>query len=211
MRSLLSIFLIAVLASTTSVAGAEVSREFAFRVSLDDKEVGSQYFRLNEKDGKLQMETEADLAVKMLFVTVYRYLHRNVETWEDGCLTGIESSTRVNGKKLAVNGERQDDYFEVRASGEGARLPECVMSFAYWDPRFLEQPRLLNSQSGEYVPITVSEPVSDERIVRGETEPARRYHLTAGDIDLQLWYSLDERWLALESRVRGRTLRYELL
>jgi len=212
MKNLLTIFLLGVLVMSIGEAAAAESREWAFRVSLDDKEVGSHYFRIDEKDGKTRLETEADLAVKMLLITVYRYLHRNVESWEDGCLTGIESSTKVNGKTQAVSGQRQGDFFNVRSSGESVRLPECVMSFAYWNPEILKEARLLNSQNGEYVEVDVSGPVYDERLVRDQTLPAQRYRLNAGDIDLKLWYSLDDQWLALESKMRGgRVLSYELM
>jgi len=41
---------------------------------------------------------------------------------------------------------------------------------------------------------------------------ARKYHLAAGELDLHLWYSNEDEWLALESRTKGnRVLSYELL
>ena len=86
------------------------------------------------------------------------------------------------------------------------------MTFAYWNPVFLKQAKLLNSQDGKYVAVDVSGPVADELIVRGEPQASRRYRLVAGEIDMQLWYSLDDEWLALESKTEGdRLLRYELL
>lgn len=198
--------------STPAVLHAQELREWDFRVSLDGKEVGSQRFSVLEQDGVTRLETEANLAVKMLFVTVYRYLHRNVETWDGECLAEIETSTKVNGKKLAVKGSRGDGYFEVSGTGDTARLPECVMSFAYWNPQFLNQKKLLNSQDGRYIDVDVSGPVDDQLTVRGETQPAQRYRLVADKIDMQLWYSLDNVWLALESKTGGgRTLQYELL
>ena len=47
--------------------------------------------------------------------------------------------------------------------------------------------------------------------VHGEDTPAQRYRLEARNMKLDLWYSDDQRWLALESTVKGgRKLRYEL-
>lgn len=209
MQNLLGIFLMTTLIST---ANATDNSEWTFRVSLDGKDVGSQHFQLQDNNGKIRMETEANLTVKVLFLTVYRYWHQNVETWENGCLNSIETRTKVNGKSMAVKGQRHKDYFAVTEPGDEVRLPACVMSFAYWSPRFLQEERLLNSQTGEYVEVDVSGPVDVEISVRGEMQPARRYQLKAGDIDLQLWYSPDDRWLALESTVGGgRVLSYELM
>jgi hypothetical protein len=85
------------------------------------------------------------------------------------------------------------------------------MSFAYWNPDFLAQPKLLNPQTGEYVAVRVQEAGTDMLEVRGETIPARRYRLTAYEVDLTLWYSDDNEWLGLESVAEGgRIIRYEL-
>ena len=53
---------------------------------------------------------------------------------------------------------------------------------------------------------------SDAGRWRGEQRAAYRYRLAAGELRLDLWYSADREWLALESEVRGgRKLRYELM
>ena len=85
------------------------------------------------------------------------------------------------------------------------------MTFAYWNAEFLDQPRLLNPQTGEYVDVVV-EKVGDEILkVRGQPVAATRFKLTAHDVDLTLWYSLNHEWLALESVAKGgHIIRYEL-
>ena len=63
---------------------------------------------------------------------------------------------------------------------------------------------------GTLLDVDISSPVFEELEVRGESRPSYRYRLAAGAINLDLWYSTDNEWLALESEVRGgRTLRYE--
>ena len=85
------------------------------------------------------------------------------------------------------------------------------MSFAYWNPRFLEQPRLLNPQTGEYVVVEVEELGRDVVELDGREIPARSVRLTARQMDITLWYSEDAEWLALESVAKGgRIIRYEL-
>lgn len=211
MRYLCALFFaLALLAS--ELTGAGHGREWSFRVLLDGKDVGSQHFRLEHTGETVKIETEASIRVKFLFATVFRYSHRNVETWNGDCLQEISSSTRSNNKSLAVSGQRQDGYFSVAGVGGQERLPECVMSFAYWDPAFLDQARLLNPQDGNYLPVDVVGPVADEREVKGSVIPALRYGLNAKNIEIELWYSRDSEWVALESTTKGgRTLRYELL
>ena len=205
---LLSILMMPLLVS----ANTSDDREWSFRVLLDGKPVGSQRFVLSNEDGLTRLETVADFKVKFLFATVYRYLHRNEETWDGDCLAEIRSTTDANGKPYSVLGQQREGFFEVTSDDESEQLPACVSTFAYWDPDFLQRSHLLNTQNGDYLEVEVSEPKSDYRMVRGDRVPAWQYELKAGDLDLKLWYSKDDEWLALESKTRGdRILTYELL
>lgn len=187
-------------------------REWAFRVLLDGKPVGSQRFMLSNEDGLTRLETVADFKVKFLFATVYRYLHRNEETWEGDCLTGIRSTTDANGKPYSVIGQQREGFFELVGDDSSEKLPACISTFAYWNPDFLKHSRLLNTQNGEYLEVEVSEAKPGFRMVRGSRVPALQYELKAGELDLTLWYSTEDEWLALESKTRGdRILTYELL
>jgi len=193
-------------------ASAVENREWSFRILLDGKEVGSQHFMLTDEGGRTRLETVADFKVKFLFATVYRYTHSNVETWEGNCLTEIRSTTDVNGKPFSVKGQKRDGFFELIGEGQQERLPECVMSFAYWNHSMLERSRLLNSQDGEYLDVEISRAEPVFRTIRGEQVAALKYHLVAGELNLHLWYSTENEWLALESTTKGnRVLTYELL
>ena len=84
------------------------------------------------------------------------------------------------------------------------------MSFAYWDPRILEATRLLNSQTGELVPVAVTDQGTETVTVRGAERPATRHRITGPGLSIDLWYA-DGRWVALEALADGgRRLRYEL-
>jgi len=85
------------------------------------------------------------------------------------------------------------------------------MTFAYWNPDFLDQPRLLNPQTGEYLDVLVEEVGVEMLEVRGQPVAATRFKLTANDVDLTIWYSPEFEWLALESVAKGgHIIRYEL-
>ena len=207
-----TILVILVFAYEAAVASPSNKQQWSFRVLLDGKPVGEQNFVVTNENGLTRLETEADFRVKFLFATVYRYEHQNVETWDGNCLTGIESTTDANGQPFSVTGQKKEGYFEVIGEDSRTKLPDCVMSFAYWNPDFLQHERLLNSQNGEYMEVEVSAAQPDTRMVRGERVPALRYQLKAGDLDLRLWYSTNDEWLALESITEGdRVLSYELL
>lgn len=192
-------------------ASGDGQREWQFRVLLDGDEIGYHRFELSQQDGLFRLRSEAEFKVRFLFFDAYSYRHVNEEIWRDDCLQRIDARTRVNGDAIEVRGERGEEGFVVATREQEQVLAECVMSFAYWNPEFLDQERLLNSQTGEYQPVSI-QPVGEEQLrIRGEMVEAIRYSLDADKLDMDLWYTPDRQWLALESETKsGRMLRYEL-
>lgn len=185
-------------------------QQWHFRVFLDEKLIGSHEFTLEQRGDLTEIHSEASFEYKLLFVKLYEYQHQNLETWQGDCLLNIESETDANGKAFAVSGQREAEYFQISARAGESRLPPCVMSFAYWNPDFLEQQQLLNSQTGDYVAIDVKPPEYEKFQYAGQAIEARRYELEAGEMKLALWYSEQDDWLALETEAAGgRVLRYE--
>ena len=194
---------------TGSSAGNE--REWNFRVLLDGNDIGYHNFSLFEEDGSQRLTTEADFRVKFLFITAFRYEHVNHETWRNNCVQEIESRTDENGRQFEVKGSRADNGLAVQANDARIEVPGCVKTFAYWNPDILSEPQLLNSQTGEVLSVDIEKTARETLNVRGEEIPAQRYRLEARNMKLDLWYSDDQQWLALESTVKGgRKLRYEL-
>ena len=197
--------------SSATVAGSATDA-WRFRVYLDEREIGYHHFYLQQAGDVRVLRSEANFEYRLMFVKLFHYEHENRETWNGDCLNSIESRTDSNGEPFRVDGRAEAGYFQVDGSAGEAQLPECVMTFAYWNPAFLDQGRLLNTQNGEFLDVDISPPVAEPLTVRGEQQPSYRYRLEAGELRLDLWYSTNNEWLALESEVRGgRKLRYELL
>jgi hypothetical protein len=208
-RAITALLLMA--SSTVSLAETPVNRTLLFDVFLDGKKIGYHRFDIAGQESNAAVRSEASFDVKFLFVTAFSYRHSAIENWSGGCLDEIEARTDSNGKELSVLGERSGDAFVIDTGGQEAELPECVMSFAYWNPGFLEQPRLLNPQTGEYLDVAVEELGRDVVTLDGREVPARSVRLTARQMDITLWYSENAEWLALESVAKGgRIIRYEL-
>lgn len=181
-----------------------------FKVYLDDKEIGYQNFFVAEHAGMKQLRSVASFEYKLLFLNLFHYQHEASEIWSGDCLQSINARTDANGKPFRVNGRQKQGAFHVKRENGEVSLPECVMSFAFWNPKVLQQTNLLNAQDGELLEVNISNPVFEKLEVLGESRPSFRYRLAAGALDLDLWYSTDNEWLALESEVEGgRTLRYE--
>jgi len=205
----LRILLCALALSALSLdAGAD---EWRFGVYLDGRAIGSHTFRVIEEAQGRRVESDARFTVKFLFFTAYTYEHHARERWDGDCLRALDTRTNDGGDSIRVSGMRRTFGFELRTEQGETTLPTCVMTFAYWNPDILRQPRLLNAQTGELQDVRV-EPLGEEVLtVLGEPRAAHRYALHTEKFRIDVWYDADERWVQLESLTdNGRLLHYRL-
>jgi len=188
------------------------SQQWSFRVLLDGREIGFHDFQVSRQGHEQRVEIDARFDVKFLFINAYRYRHQNIETWRNGCLVSIASTTDDNGEMLQVNGTPGAAGFEIVDPVRDRVIDsDCVRSFAYWDLDLLSADRLLNAQTGEFVDVRVEHRGAGTLKVGGLDVPAQRYAVVMPEGTIDLWYGRDSgQWLALESRTEGgRLLRYE--
>ena len=205
---LLTILLVATYASAKTSVG---EKEWQFRVLLDNKEIGYHNFRLIEQSGESRIESDAQFDVKVLFINAFRYRHNNTEYWRGNCLNRMDSETSQNSKQFVVSGQNKQGKFEVISNKSKQILDGCVRSFAYWDLDILSVSNLLNSQTGDYEPVTVKFAGEEFLAIHGLQLRTKRYELKTQTGVITLWYEWDsEHWLALEAPAKGnRTIRYE--
>lgn len=216
MRRTIALLMLSILtAAPTAPAAVGKDESWDFRVFLDDKEIGTHRFDIAGSGAARTLTSKAHFNVRFLFVNAYTYEHEAVEGWDGDCLASLESHTDDNGKIHRVEARHNSEATVVRTPRDTQSLGQCVMTFAYWNPSMLKQSRLLNSQNGEYVDVTIAEVGSEDIKVRGVSTPARRYALRSKGMAIDLWYANDAggdaQWLALESVTEGgRKLSYRL-
>ena len=208
MRAPVFFALLAALAALASVPAR--ADEWNFRVLLDGREVGRHAFSVQDSDGLRWVTSEARFDVRILFIPAWRYDHRAVERWDDGCLRALDSRTVTNREQESVAARTEGDGLTVTRAGGRDEHRGCVMSFAYWDPRILGATRLLNSQTGELTPVDIRPQGVETIDVLGRRRIAERHRIAGKGLQIDVWYA-EGRWVALEALAAGgRVLRYEL-
>jgi hypothetical protein len=191
---------------TAAPASAAPAQSWDFQVLLDDAPIGYHRYTLRETGAERELKSEARFNVKLLFISAYR-----TERWRGNCLDNLAARTDDDGERLEVAATQDRGRLVVSTQRGQDTVNGCVMSFAYWNPEILRQPRLLNAQTGEYAAVQVTELGEEKITVRGATVTASRYRITGTKHPIDLWYSADREWLALQSTVNGgRLLRYQL-
>lgn len=208
------VFVAAVVLSPGAQAEGPASGSWNFRVLLDGKPIGTHRFTLRTEGDRRLLRSVAAFDVKLLGITAYRYRHEADEQWQGDCLAALSSKTDDDGKPLAVQAQAvkgpDGEVLAVKSPKGDERLEGCVMSFAYWNPAMLRQTRLLNAQTGEHEKVRI-EPLGEAKVeAQGQTVEAKRWRITGPESPVELWYSPQGDWLALESKVsKGkRTLTY---
>lgn len=199
--------------SNTSFATAadsdDLQQSWNFKVLLNDKPIGYHQVRIDRDANRKAVHTKAEFDVRFMFIPVYSYVHDTRETWENGCLVNITSTTDDNGDDFFINSKPLNQRLELETQDGISTFDGCVRTFAYWDIEMLQSTHLLNTQTGEYQAVTITDMGSDTvNLEDGEVE-ARRFKLICEDMNIDLWYTNDMHWLALESTTAsGAVLRY---
>jgi hypothetical protein len=187
------------LAASTAMAQspARETGEWNFTATLDGNPIGTHRFVVSGTPEARSVDSRAELAVRLLGITVYRYRHRAEERWQGDCLRELRADTDDDGKRQQI---------------DQRHAPECVMSFAYWNPRLVTQQRLVDPQTGRVEPVRF-ERLPDAAIdVEGRPVPAQGWRLQTEAQRISVWYAADGgRWIALDADAKGgRVLRYRL-
>jgi hypothetical protein len=181
------------------------AKEWAFDVYLDKSKIGQHTFKLDQNN---QLISHAKFSVKVLFINAYQYDHTAKEQWQGDCLSGLEANTIEDGVVTNVKGVKKENHFKISDGKTNQMLPECVMTFAYWNPKILAQNKLLNPQNAEYLDTKLEVLGTKTILVKGKPTETQHYKLN-GSIDgrnklnIELWYAQDKaenkQWVALKS------------
>ena len=197
------------LAFSLSSAMASQEKIYAFKVYLDNSEIGYHNFRISSGGDHTRVTIEANFDVRFLFFSAYRYFHSNSELWQGDCLKRIDASTNDNGKQLYVRGNPAYDALHLSTHSGNSKLEGCVRTFAYWDPGLLATETLLNAQTGELEDIRFSRIGASQIELDGESVKAVQYRIDSEKFVIDLWYTPQREWLALESVTEdGTRLKY---
>ena len=192
-------------------ARSATSQTYDFTVFLGKDEIGHQRFDVTSEGPQTRIQIDAQFTVKFLYIPVYTYRHTNVETWEGPCLRQIRSETDDNGDVFLVNGVYGNGQMVVSTRDGNWSVEGCIKTFAYWNQEWIAGDRLLNSQTGELQTVEIRTVGKETIPVQGTPTPTTHRRIITDKFTIDLWYTLNGRWVALQSTTKkGDVLRYQL-
>jgi hypothetical protein len=187
------------------------AQSWNFDVSMDGKAIGTHQFVLSDKENNQQiLKSEANFNIKILSISFFKYHHQANETWENNCLKKLEAKTQENSKTTVVKGVQEKTAFKISSPSASEINDECVMTFAYWNPKILQQKKLLNPQTGDYLSANITSLGKENILVKGQTVKADHYKIDTAKFKIDIWHGVDDAWLALQSLTEDGRIDYVL-
>ena len=145
------------LAMMSMIPGAlAVPRSTLFNVFRKGSLIGTHAIDFAGTDGRLQVTSRLDLAVKVAFITAYRYEQIGEDVWEDDVLVQTRIKTNDDGEDSLVVAEARDGKLAVTGpTGNYDTALGAMTDLSFWNQAITRGQPLIDSQNGELIKIEV--------------------------------------------------------
>jgi hypothetical protein len=186
-----------------------------FQVAIDGKPAGEYHLTINRRDdGTLVVTGQADVHVKYLAIYNYTYSYRGTETWKDGKLVRLDSTSNDDGKRFTVAARTDNNALQVTVNGQQRAVPADVWTTSCWrlpDAKYRNRALvLLDVDTGKEIAGTLQYVATGTLNVAGQAQDCAHYRVTGGT-QLELWYDAQERLVRQESLEQGHRMVLEPL
>ncbi len=183
---------LALLASLPSLAHAVDAPDgrLEWRISRDGAKIGRHLMTIRHQHGDLIVENEIDIRVELVFVALYRYVHRDREVWRGGRLVELTAFTNDDGTASDLGVEAAEGGLAVDGPSGQFTAPAGSFPSGLWQIDMTKGSALIDVERGRLLSVRFTVRAEEPVAVAGEEVRAR--HVTAsGDISRELWYGPD--------------------
>jgi hypothetical protein len=181
-----------------------------FTVMRGRSKIGVHTVAFRDRPDGLAVHTVIDLAVKVVFITVFRYQHECEDVWASGQLLSLRSRTIEDGKRYAV--EATAEPGGIRVVGPGGPLvvgSRLLTSNSLWNPLLVDQQRLIDAQYGGEIGLVVHRRGTESLVLAGtERVVTDRFQILTPHYGGLLWYDATGRWVKGSLEIRGEWIDY---
>jgi hypothetical protein len=179
-----------------------------FQILRDGKPVGYQTVRFSVDKDRLTVKTISDIAVEILFVTVYHFHYESESRWEAGLLQAMTATTSDGGKVTETTLRREGKLMSVDGPAGHFDVPAPIFVGEHWDIDEVRQDTIFNSITGKLDRVSIVNEGPDQVPTPSGPRAATRY-VYSGDLRLTAWYDAAGRWVGLRFAAKdGSTIDY---
>lgn len=211
-RGILSLIAVVALLATLVAAfpaHAASSETLRYWVKRDGTPIGEHIVAFQRDGDKLTVSLNTDLAVKVAFITAFRFEHTSTETWKGNRLLALSSRTNDDGTNHEVSAAAGPDGLTVVADGVSRVVPADTLVHDQWNPANLQRNTLLSIFDGQPMQVAFTQGPTEAVDVNGTPVEATRWE-SSGDLQRTFWFDADDRLVKVRFESRGSTVTYEL-
>lgn len=203
----------ALVASRQLRASSVVPADTTFRIVRKRADIGRHRIAFRPEGNGFRMDADVDLAVKVAFVTAFRYRQTGQDRWQDDVLVESRYETDDDGTRSSLAARAEQDRFVVEGSSGRLVLPLGTMTdMCFWNEEIVRAPQVVDSQTGQATSLDTRSDPRDTVSVGGLQVVAKRYVVNARNgRSGSVWYDAAGRWIKAEFTTRGEHLSYELI
>lgn len=208
MRSVFLALALLIAAPTAGAATAPGRLEFA--VTRNGEPFGTHTIVVTEANGELSVRNAVALRARVGPLTVFRFEHECTERWRAGALQAMQCETLEDGRRTEMTASRTGAGIRVMGSSGATTFPADALPATWWTTSVLNRNRLIDAETGEAMPITVSRRGTETLTIGGQSVRTTRY-LVQGTIAMDIWYDEQGRWVRTAFTARNQRIEYQLV
>ena len=200
---------LAVLGSGLSIAYEPPPHNIDFKVYRDGDEIGHHRVIFSRDGESTIADVDIELSVSFASIRVFHYKHTSRETWRDGQLISIKSSTDNDGEPMALDVERVDAGLDIEGTKFTGQAVGTLVPSSYWFKDTIKQSQIIDTQNGRVFPVTIAKVGQETIEAGGQQITATRYTLQE-QLVMNLWYDDQGNWVKTSFDSDGSTIDYVL-
>jgi Domain of unknown function (DUF6134) len=207
--------ILAAILSTALLTGAARAMEapagtFVYQIHHQDRgDIGTLSVVSTRQGDERTYVQVLRIAVKAMFVTVYRQESDRKEVWRGARMIAYDAKTDDDGKKSTIKGRAEGDKFVIDGPDGHVSAPASVYPSNPFDPGIVNATLLMDTGSGKLLHVTIT-PGGEETITAGGAAvKAQRYAVT-GDMQRDLWFDSSGKLLKFSFKNDGALVTFTL-
>lgn len=169
-------------------------------------EVGVYTNVVRREGASIVVESRTDIAIRVLFVTVFRLSAASTAVWRRGRIVRFESSTDDDGRKYKVSARADGERLVIEGAAGTVVGPAGVYPHNPWNMGILGADAIMSPKSGRLFPMKISAGRAADIDIAGEISNTMTYRI---DTDRRTWVWYDRDGVPVKfvmERKRGREL-----
>jgi hypothetical protein len=180
-----------------------------FDVLRDGGAFGTHILAFTRAGDSLTVQSAVALRVDFGPINFFDYVHDVTERYVGGKLTWVGSRTKNEGKWKTLKAQSTEGGLKVEGERFKGVLQGLVIPSTHWNEEEMKQTTMFSTETGEMLPIKVSDRGIETVKIKGGSVQARRYDVDS-EIDASFWYDAQGRWVKCAFTAQGSKIEYVL-